>query len=50
VPTAYELERVLYRACIELRGLTEELPEPIPTDVADSPAVQAQALTEEASD
>ena len=48
VPTAYELERVLYRACLELRGLATEPPEPIPTDVAASPAVEAESLTEEA--
>lgn len=49
VPTAHELDRVLYRACIELRSLVTEPPEPIPADVAASPAVEAESLTEEAA-
>lgn len=49
VPTAHELERVLYRACIELRGLATSPPTPIPTDVEPSPAVAAEVLTGEAS-
>ncbi len=42
VPTAYELERVLYRACVELRGLRDAPPPPIPVDVEPGPAVEAQ--------
>lgn len=49
VPTSHELERVLYRACIELRGLATSPPPPIPTNVARSPAAEAAELTEEAS-
>ena len=48
VPTAYELERVLYRACTELRGLRSDPPPPIPHDVEPSAAVKAEELTEEA--
>lgn len=44
VPTAYELERVLYRACIELQGLRAALPPPIPVDVPPSPAAVAADL------
>ncbi|MFN2503545.1 MAG: hypothetical protein ABR540_04825 [Acidimicrobiales bacterium] len=50
VPTAQELERVLYRACIELRGIVTEPPPPIPVDVPPSPAVEAASLTKEVSD
>ena len=50
IPTAYELERVLYRACIELRGLSTSPPPPIPHDVPPSAATEAEALTEEAAD
>ena len=49
VPTAHQLERVLYRACIELRGLATSPPDPIPADVPPSPAVEASELTEDAS-
>lgn len=48
VPTAYELERVLYRACVELQGLKTAPPPPIPHDVAASAAAQAEKLTTEA--
>lgn len=48
IPTAYELERVLYRACIELQGLRTAPPPPIPHDVESSAAAKAGALTEEA--
>jgi hypothetical protein len=48
VPTAYELERVLYRACTELQGLRTSPPAPIPRDVEPSPAVGAEGLTAEA--
>lgn len=50
-PTAYELERVLYRACTELQGLkAAPPPPPIPYDVPPSAAVRADQLTEEAID
>ena len=49
VPTAYELERVLYRACTELQGLRTSPPPPIPHDVAASAAAQADKLTAEAA-
>jgi hypothetical protein len=41
VPTAYELERVLYRACTELRQLRTSPPPPIPSSLPPSPAVEA---------
>lgn len=47
VPTAYELERVLYRACVELQGLASTPPPPIPADVEPSPAVAADELTDD---
>jgi hypothetical protein len=47
VPTAYELERVLYRACTELRGLRADPPPPIPHDVEPSAAAKAEELTED---
>jgi len=50
VSTAYELERVLYRACIELRGLRISPPPPIPHDVEPSAAVQAEQLTDRVSE
>lgn len=50
IPTAYELERVLYRACIELQGLRAAPPPPIPHDVPPSAATAAVALTEAATD
>ncbi len=46
IPTAYELERVLYRACTELHGLKASPPPPIPHDLPPSSAVQAEQLTE----
>ena len=49
VPTAYELERVLYRACIDLRALKAQPPLPIPADVPPSPAAEAAAIEREAS-
>lgn len=49
VPTAYELERVLYRACIELQGLKASPPPPIPHDVEPSAAAMADVLTDEAT-
>jgi hypothetical protein len=45
VPTAYELERVLYRACLELRKLRDAPPPVIPVDVPPSPAAGAAELT-----
>jgi len=48
VPTAYELERVLYRACTDLQALRTSPPPPIPHDVAPSAAAQADSLTDEA--
>jgi hypothetical protein len=50
VPTAYELERVLYRACTELQGLRTFPPPPIPHDVEPSAAVHAEQLTERVLD
>jgi hypothetical protein len=44
VPTPYALDRVLYRACLELRRLQEAPPPAIPEDVAPSPAVAAAEL------
>jgi len=49
VPVAYELERVLYRACIELQGLKTAPPPPIPVDVEPSPAAKAETLRDETS-
>lgn len=49
IPTAYELERVLYRACTELQGLKDAPPPPIPHDVEPSSAAKAEELTAEAS-
>lgn len=48
IPTAYELERVLYRACTELQGLRTAPPPPIPHDVEPSAATKADELTDEA--
>jgi hypothetical protein len=50
VPTAHELDRVLYRACIDLRNLRTAPPPPIPVDVPPSPATEAASLTGEASE
>lgn len=49
VPTAYELERVLYRACTELQGLNTAPPPPIPHDVEPSAAAKADELTDRAA-
>jgi hypothetical protein len=49
IPTAYELERVLYRACNELHGLKVAPPPPIPHEVEPSAAARAESLTEQAS-
>lgn len=49
VPTPYELERVLYRACIELRALRAFPPTPIPPAIAPGPAAHAEELTNEAT-
>jgi hypothetical protein len=48
VPTAHELDRVLYRACVELQGLMKSPPPPIPVDVPPSPALEAETLSKEA--
>jgi hypothetical protein len=48
-PAAYELERVLWRACQELRMLRTAPPPPIPTDVPPGPAVEAEAAQRDAS-
>ena len=48
IPTAYELERVLYRACTELQGLRISPPPPIPVDVPPSAAAPASQLTSDA--
>lgn len=49
VPTAYELERVLFRACTELQGMkSAQIPE-IPANVEPSSAVGAADLTEAAA-
>jgi hypothetical protein len=45
VPTAYELERVLYRACTELQGLRTAPRPPTPVGVEPSPAAGAIHLT-----
>lgn len=50
VPTAYELERVLFRACTELQGLRSAPPPPIPTHVEPSPAARADLLADEAGE
>lgn len=44
VPPAQKLERLLYPACIELRGIATEPPPPNPVDVPPSPAAEAVAL------
>lgn len=43
VPTVYELERVLFRACNELQGL-KSAPPPAPPVVSRSPAVPAESV------
>lgn len=49
IPTAYELERVIYRACTELQALKNAPPPPIPHDVEPSVAALAEKLTDEVS-
>jgi hypothetical protein len=49
-PTAYELERVLYRACTELQGLRTAPPPRLPHDLPPSAAIRAERLTEQAID
>lgn len=48
VPAAYELARVLWRACQELQRLRTAPPPPIPTNVPPSPAVAAEAASRDA--
>lgn len=50
VPAAYQLERVLYRACTELQNLRVAPPPPIPHDVAPGASAQAEALTAQVTD
>jgi hypothetical protein len=50
VPTPYELDRVLFRACNELQHLRAEPPPPIPGDVMQGAAAEAEALTAAAGD
>lgn len=47
IAAAYELDRVLYRACTELQGLKVAPPPPIPRDVEPSAASKAGQLTDE---
>lgn len=49
IPTAYELERVLYRACTQLQAFLSAPAPPITQEVEPSAAVRAEQLTEEAS-
>ena len=49
VPTAYELERVLFGACTELQHLKVAPHPPIPHDVEPSSAVVADQLTNAAN-
>jgi hypothetical protein len=44
VPTAYELDRVLFRACTELQNLRDSPPPPIPADLPPSPAAKAAEI------
>jgi hypothetical protein len=46
IPTAYELERVLYPACTQLQNLKDAPPPPIPHDVEPSVAALAEAADE----
>jgi hypothetical protein len=50
VPPAYELQRVLFRACTELRGLRTSPPPPIPSDLPPGPAAEAAQAAELAGD
>jgi hypothetical protein len=45
VPAAYELARVLWRACQELQMLRTAPPPPIPTNVPPGPVVETEAAT-----
>lgn len=47
IPTAYQLDKVLFRACTELQGLKNAPPPPIPSDVEPSAASKAERLTDE---
>ncbi len=49
IQPVYQLDRVLYRACTELKSLKEAPPPPIIFDVAPSAAAQALELTGEAA-
>ena len=51
VPTNLKLERVLYRACIDLRGLAAAgLSKPLPGKVPQSPAADAAVTSPEAAE
>lgn len=49
IQPTYQLDRVLYRACTELKSLREAPPPPIIFDVAPSAAAKADELTGEAT-
>lgn len=46
IPTVYQLDKVLYRACTELQGLRLSPPPAIPRDVEASAAAKAERLSE----
>jgi hypothetical protein len=47
IPTAYELQRVLFRACQDLQSLRTNPPLPISLDVEPSPSVRADELSDD---
>jgi hypothetical protein len=49
IQPAYQLDRVLYRACTDLKSLKEAPPPPVIFDVPASAAAKADELTEDAS-
>jgi hypothetical protein len=49
IQPAYQLDRVLYRACTDLKSLKEEPPPPVIFDVPSSAAANAEKLTGEAA-
>lgn len=48
IQPAYQLDRVLYRACTDLKSLKEAPPPPVIFDVPPSAAAKAEELTDEA--
>jgi hypothetical protein len=48
IPTPYQLERVLFRACTELQRLRTAPPPPIPADLPPSPAARAARIERDA--